>query len=307
MRFIIAIIAGFILLSDVNDAVASKFNKAVIARINNQIITKTDLDDRYSFIILTSNLRINSPQEKQILLSRIVDKMVDEEIIRQEAQSLGIEVNDAEIGATINQNLKQSNQKVEDLKGFFAANNLSFANYEKQIMTDLLWTKIITQHLRSKVAVSDSEVKEILEQNNIDANITKFHLAEIFIPKKSDNDRKIAEKLAEELKKGVDFDKIVQQFSSNTAQKNGDLGWVDAKSLSKAVFDKISKLEKGQYSDPILLDGGYHIFKVLNKKTVNEIGENDLQAARNIVFINKLQVVAKSYLMDLKKKYFIEY
>ena len=66
------------------------------------------------------------------------------------------------------------------------------------------------------------------------------------------------------------------------------------------------KLKKGGYTNPIALSDGYHIFKVLDAKAEDKIHDQDLKAARNVIFSHKLQTAAKGYMIDLRKKSFVE-
>ena len=156
--------------------------------------------------------------------------------------------------------------------------------------------------MRSKVKVSDTELKEFFEQSKLSSDVRKFLLAEIVISQ-STNSAKFAEKLTEELRRGADFKALAEQFSSGVEQ---EIGWVSQADIDEKIYTAIAKLGKGGYSDPVKLNDGYHIFKVVDSKSGQKIAEQDLGAAKNIIFSRKLQTLAKGHLMDLRKKAFIE-
>jgi peptidyl-prolyl cis-trans isomerase SurA len=160
--------------------------------------------------------------------------------------------------------------------------------------------------LKSKAKVTEVEIKEFFEENKFDINVKKFFLAEIFIPK-LENTKELAEKLVLELRNGADFNAIVQQFSRGlNVENNGELGWLASSDLDKKIYNILLKVNKGGYSDAIALADGFHIFKVLDVKTETHIAARDMDAARNAIFAKKLQSLAKGYLLDLRKKSFIE-
>ena len=279
----------------------------VVAKINNKVLTNLELLDRYRFVLFFSKIKVNSAIERKNLLDQIVDKMVDEELIRQEAANLKIEVPTNEVEEAVEMMALHQKKNVTQFKISLIERNLSYANYLRQVDAEISWSKIVSQTLRGQVKITDAEVNEFFEQHKFNTNVSKYLLAEIFIPV-GDNSDIMAKKLVSELRSGADFRSIVKQFSrhSVTAENDGELGWVSQNDIDARIFATISKLKKNEYSDPILVNDGYYIFKVLNIKQEAKIEERDLNVARNQIFVKKLQNVAKGRLMDLRKKAFVE-
>lgn len=278
----------------------------VVAKINNKIITESEVNDRYRFVLAISGIGAKNANEQKILRQQVIDKMIDEELIRQEAHNLKLEVSPTEIRDALEIIALQRKQNPTQFKLFFTKKNLSFDNYLKQVEAEILWSKIMSEILRSKVKITDSEVKEFFEQHKFNSDIRKFLISEILISNQT-NAAQLATKLVDELKGGANFKSIVQQFSSAiSAENNGELGWVSQADIDPKIYAAISKLVKNGYSDAVLLEDGYHIFKLLDAKTESKVSDQDLNAAKNHIFNAKLQNVAKGYLMDLRKKSFIE-
>ena len=63
---------------------------------------------------------------------------------------------------------------------------------------------------------------------------------------------------------------------SETASRGGKIGWIDKNSLNKSLANKLTKLNIGDYTDPILTPSGYLIVKLENKKN-NEVSEEDIE------------------------------
>jgi peptidyl-prolyl cis-trans isomerase SurA len=232
--------------------------------------------------------------------------MVDEELIRQDAKNLKIEAGEKEITDGIELIALQRKQTPAQFKALLQRNNLSFESYSKQVETEILWSKIIAETLRSKVKVSDVEVREFFEQHKLNSDVRKFLLAEVLISP-SENAAQLASKLAIELKSGADFKTIVKQFSSSViGDGSGEIGWVAQTDLDSKIYVAISKLGKGDYSDSVQLADGYHIFKLIDSRVETKIADQDLNAAKGIIFNRKLQSLAKGYLMDLRKRAFVE-
>jgi peptidyl-prolyl cis-trans isomerase SurA len=278
----------------------------IIARVNKKAITHSELLDRYRFVIAVSKMKITEAQDKELLTRQILDKMIDEELIRQEAATLKIEVTPEEITESIDILAAQQKKNVAQFKFFFTNKGLSFDNYLQQIESEILWSKIISELLRSKVKVTEVEIKEFFEQRKFNTNIKKFLISEILILP-SQNSEQLAEKLVQELRQGADFKNIVRQFSASLSVENsGEIGWVSQADIDQKIFNAISSLKKDSYSEAIKMADGYRIFKLLDVKIETHIAEQDLTAARNAIFSKKLQTLAKGYAMDLRKKAFVE-
>lgn len=279
----------------------------LVVKINNKAITYSELMDRYRFVLATSKIKVGATEDRKLLLNQVIDKMIDEELIRQEGANLKIEVNEGEVREAVEFMASQRKQNVAQYKGFFGANNLSYDNYLKQVEAEILWSHIMSEVLRSKIKVTDVEVKELFEQHKFSTNVKQFLVAEILISKSDNNAAQLAQKLTVELRGGADFKNIVRQFSSSfTSENSGEIGWVSQNDIDPKIYNAISKLGKGGYSEPVLLADGYHIFKLLDSKSENKIAERDLSAAKNAIFSRKLQSLSKGYLMDLRKKSYVE-
>jgi peptidyl-prolyl cis-trans isomerase SurA len=300
----LVLIAVFSLISF--SSLSAEFTDFVVAKINNKAIADSEVIDRYRFVVLTAKLSVKEAGEQKILREQIIDKMVDEELIRQDAKNLKIEAGEKEIKDGIELIALQRKQTPAQFKALLQRNNLSFESYSKQVETEILWSKIIAETLRSKVKVSDVEVREFFEQHKLNSDVRKFLLAEVLISP-SENAFQLASKLAIELKSGADFKTIVKQFSSSViGEGSGEIGWVAQTDLDSKIYVAISKLGKGDYSDSVQLTDGYHIFKLLDSRVETKIADQDLNAAKGIIFNRKLQSLAKGYLMDLRKRAFVE-
>lgn len=72
----------------------------------------------------------------------------------------------------------------------------------------------------------------------------------------------------EELKAGADYEKLAKQVSQDqqTAEQGGLLGWIKRGQVVKVFEDAAFSLKKGQVSEPILSNYGWHIIKLNDKK-----------------------------------------
>ena len=68
------------------------------------------------------------------------------------------------------------------------------------------------------------------------------------------------------LKAGEDFAKVADEVSKDPGSKGGDLGWFTAERMVPEFSNAAFKLEKGQVSDPVKSQFGWHVIKLEDKR-----------------------------------------
>lgn len=299
----------FFLIFSSNSFAAPQGSISVVAKVNNQVITNIDLSNRYKIILKMSKIRANNAAEKRIILNQILQKMIDEELQIIEAKNLGIELDQARFEAAKGELAGDLGQNPKNLENYFRKSGLSYDSFMKQIEAQILWSDIVRGKIVPQVKVGQSEIDELLELRGVKTDIEKYHVSEIFIPlQNQDVDSKsLAQKLFEELKSGKGFQVIAQQFSrSPTAEFGGEIGWVGKGDIDEKFYSEISKTKVDEVTQPIMSKDGYYLFKINKKQSFNILSEQDNQQLNNIIFNKKMQLLAKGYLMDLKKNAYIE-
>lgn len=293
----------FTLLFSLNSFAAQNY---IVAKVNDTAITRQELLDRFRVIVKIAGINIRSKSDRKIFLSQSLEKMIDNEIVRQEGKKLEISVSSAELDETLDLVALQQKQSRKQIKNYFKRNGISFDSYVKQVESEILWSKIVSGVIRPRVKVTEVEVRELFEQKKLNTSTKKFFISEVVIPK-GKNAKLLSQKLVSELKGGASFRNIVKQFSSSISSENdGEIGWVAQGDIDKNVYNAISKLKKGEYSKAINLPDGYHIFKVLDVKIDQIIPSKEMKVAKDIIFERKLRSAAKGYLMKLRRNAFIE-
>ena len=91
----------------------------------------------------------------------------------------------------------------------------------------------------------------------------EVHARHILVPTEQE-----AKDIVAQLKNGADFATLAKQKSKDPgASKNGgDLGWFTKAQMVPAFADAAFKLDKGQISDPVHTQFGWHIIQVTDKR-----------------------------------------
>jgi len=161
----------------------------------------------------------------------------------------------------------------DEIKSYFEANKSKFQIPEKRVARYAL---VDLNHLRQTQQVSDDELKAIYQKNIQDYQVpNRVHPEHILLMTVGKTDAEVSEikKKAEDIlaqtkKKGANFEELAKKYSEDPGSKTkgGDLGFI-VQGQTVPEFEKAAfSLNKGEISDPIRTQYGFHIIKVLDKE-----------------------------------------
>src|SRR5215469_1219671 len=163
-----------------------------------------------------------------------------------------------------------------EIKNYYDQNKAKFQISEKRIVRYAL---LDLAQLRQNTAVTDDELRDVYQQNIQDYQVpNRVHVEHILLMTVGKTDAEVAEikKKAEDIlaqakKKGANFEDLAKQYSEDPGSKSkgGDLGWI-VQGQTVAEFEKAAfGLNKGEMSNLIKTQYGFHIIKVLDKETAH--------------------------------------
>lgn len=170
----------------------------------------------------------------------------------------------------------------EAFNEYLRQNNLkSMDDFKREVRYSLLYFKFSTKDIE----VPEEEIKEIYEKRKEEVKV-----AHILVP-----DEATAEEILNRIQNGEDFAALAKEYSLDESSKEngGELGYIYRGIMSKEFEDAAFSLNEGEYSAPIKTDRGYHIIKMINKKTLSYEAlkpkiEEEIKASKapdpNIVF-----------------------
>lgn len=275
--------------------------------INNKIITKDEIAERFNFLVKTSKLKIDKKNQRDFWHKIVTERMIEEELIRQKAKFYKMEIDAGELDSQIQEFAQNNYKNLEKFKLFLQINNWDFANFQKQIETELIWKKILQEIIKPSLHVSISEIKEWLEKEKIEGQNDKFLLQDFVIEKSLDS-QEFANKIYEELRSQDNFKNFIGNFLLlKSSDNNQNASWFWASELNQKIYHSVDKIKIGEYSKPILLDDGWHIFKLIDKRNDLKLSDKEYDFVKNQIFNRKTEVAIKNYLQDLRKRAFVEF
>ncbi|MCK6548306.1 peptidylprolyl isomerase [Myxococcota bacterium] len=239
----------------------------IVAVVNEDVITLSDLEKA-----ARPYLGLNDTAEKKQQLYRdVLEQLVAEQLMTQQIKEAKITVEDEEVDRAIKDILRQNNIDEEELRGAIESRGMSMGQYREDLKKQLVRLKIIDLKVRSRVVISDSEVKAEYDRSaQLEKREELISLRHLFFrwgesPDPAEKKRVLAAARAarDRVVKGEDFAAVAKEVSEGpTASSGGDLGEVSRNGLLPELSRAIEKLPTNQVSEPIETSNGVHVVRI---------------------------------------------
>ena len=292
------------------DAVAITKNK-IIASVDNQIVSSYELKNKIKTILFLANQNFNQ-ENVNLLKQNALQQLIDYKLKKNQVTSFEIQLNNnIQINNHLNNLSSKYNTDIEGMKKIFKGNGLDFEIYLDEIRTELSWQKLIFDRYKNKIILNeqeiDAELNNYLKSQN---DLQEYNLAEIELPLKNNSDDKNTIMEVKNEITRVGFESAAIKYSiSTSASDGGDIGWINAKSLSSEMLSIISKMEVGEISRPIVRTDRIILLQLLDQKKI-DINKVDRSELRKKIIKNKknqlLSLYSNNHLSKLKNNALIE-
>ena len=280
----------------------------ILFKVDNYIITSLDIKKEVKYLKAV-NQKIKSLSKNQILEiaknSLIKEKLKEIKILTFVKK---IEVEEIYLENLIN-NIKKSNnlKNTEELKKYLINNDVKYEYMIKKLSIETLWNKFIFDNFSSKVKINKKLIEKQVKNNK--NYITQYNLSEIVFDISEGENQK--EKFLQ-IKKNIEnfgFEKTALTFSiSASANQGGKIGWISENSLNEKLSNEINKLKLGEYTNPIVIPGGFIIIKLDEIKKEEKKIDVEKEIEKIIIFKTneQLNTFSNIYLKKIMKDHNIE-
>ncbi len=314
-----------------------------VATVNDQAIMLSEFQKNAAPILeqfkKASPAAEQTPERIADIKKRILDQMIDDRLLVQEAKKKTIRVSQLEVDDGVKKVRGRFNEESEFNKEL-EKEGMSSDEFRKHIQDQLATIKLIDQEVKAKTpAPTDEEIKglfdtldAIVKDKPIPGSHTASELEELkalakaverrfservrarhilvrVSPNASKDERETALKKIKDaqarLKKGEDFAELAKKFSDDPGSKDrgGDLSYFSRGDMVPP-FDKAAfSLSVGQTSDIVTTDFGYHIIQVQEKKAAGKMSMDEIKDdLREYLFQQRGAKRFESYVKDLRSK-----
>ncbi len=247
----------------------------IVAIVNEDVISLTELNE--ALVPYENQIRnLGYPPEKERearyqLRERLLNQLIDEKLAEQEIREAGIRVEKEEVDATMERIKKNRYLDDETLREELAEDGLTLEELRENIRKQILRAKLVTRKVKSKIVITDQDVKAYYESNvdtRKDENILSLRhiLMRVppgAIPENTAAVRERMETVLSKLEAGESFEALAERYSESTfAGPGGMLGEFSEDSLAPAIRNAVSDLSPGEHSGIVTTPQGLQILQV---------------------------------------------
>jgi peptidyl-prolyl cis-trans isomerase SurA len=294
----------------------------VAATVNGRAITYAELDKQFESQFGGAGER-SSGDQALIQKLEVLRTLVDNEIMLQRAEKLGLMAVDADVEAKFNELKAPYTQ--EEFQKQLDQRKMSVDDLRAQLRRDLSVQKLFNKEITSQISISDKDITDFYAANKASFNLAEpqIHMAQILVTPTPDpnvrnlkNDkaqdeeqaRKKIQSMVARLRQGEDFAMLAQNYSEdpNSSQNGGDLGFVPESALEKANADlrrTLMALRPGESTLAMRTPEGYRILKLITREPAGqrELSDPKVQQTIRETLINRKDQLLKAAYYEMAR------
>lgn len=269
--------------------------QAELDRLN----AKTEKDDTDTLFIQYYQQMVQQFKSQLMNLDMaVLDSLIDDELVRQEARKEGIAVTPEEVQAEIEKAFGFERNPPTPTPTDVVTETATVSETATPAPTPTVMTEAEFQtayarqrdYLQQQFGFTEQEFRALFETQllrdklqavlaeRVPTTEEQVHARHILVETEDE-----AKKVVERLNAGEDFAALAQELSKDDSNKDngGDLGWFGRGVMVPEFETAAFSLEIGKFSDPVKTDFGYHILEVLEKDPNHPIDEATLEQRKS--------------------------
>ncbi len=274
----------------------------ILIKVNNELITTIDILNEINYL-KSINEDINNLENKKIieiarnsLIKDKIKKIALTPIIKK------IEISDDDFKRILISNYSNTGfTKIEEISQHLKEYNINPKLIRNKMTINAIWSQFIYDKYSKNIKIDIDKLRQDIQTNE---GQTEYLLSEIVFDLKEK--QTINEKFSI-IKNAIEengFANTALIYSiSETSTSGGNIGWVSENSINKKILKKIMEINISNFTEPLVIPGGYLILKVNEKRiTKKDIKlEDELKKIIEIKTNKQLNQFSNIFLNKIKK------
>ena len=266
-------------------------NFYIVYKVNNEIITNSDIEKEYRYLVSLNNQLKNLEKQKIIELSKesaLREKIKKIELIKYfDLKTININIDN--YLENFYRNLSIKNKK--EFEEYLQSNKISLNYVQKKIEIEILWNQLIYDRYIGQINIDRNQLKEKVKKLISTKKQKKYSLSEIlFDIENNSNFEKKLENINQSISE-IGFKNTANIYSiSDSSKFGGKIGWIEEQKLSTKILEQLKALEVGQYTSPVQVGSSFLILKIEEIKYENAIINEDEELNKMIQFETSKQL-----------------
>ncbi|HEU0024913.1 MAG TPA: peptidyl-prolyl cis-trans isomerase [Thermoleophilaceae bacterium] len=247
-------------------------------------------------------LKKQCKQEYDTLKREVMQFLIQAEWVQQEADKQGIEVSDAEIKRSFEDQKKASFPTDKAYQNFLKTSGMSEEDILFRVKLDQLQQKLTQKITKEATKVSDEDVEEYYDKNKKRFAQPERRDLQIVLTK---NEAK-ANEAKSAIEGGQTFRQVAKEYSIDEASKaqGGKLPAVAKGQQEKSLDEAVFAAEKGTLEGPVKTQFGWYVFEVTKIEPASQQSlEQATETIKNLLRSQRQQTALDDFIKDFREDY----
>ncbi len=280
----------------------------IAAVVNGEMITLHALRQHTGPELARAGIRPTDPAARgqiESIMTRVLDIMIEDMLLRQEATRLKITVSESEVDNELNKLVKRNQTTMKEFETRVSAQGGSIEMIKERLRNSLLSQRIVNIMIARKVVVTEDEIKKYYEEHGKEFSAEKMVDVSLIVFGPTAKPAEVAQRISSG---SLSFADAVKQYSIGPApDKEGNLGSIAWKDLIEPLRVEVAKLHDGQVSGVFQFNMNDALVK-LNSSTAGKqmTLEEATPEIERILRAPRMQERFTEYTQQLRKKAVID-
>jgi len=242
----------------------------IVAVVNEGVVLSSELGAEVNFLKLQAKANNQNLPQDSVFRERVLERLIDQQIQRQHASKLGINVDASGVNRAIEQVAQGNNMSTQQFQQTLISQGFDYDYYRKSIENELLLSRLVQRDVQSRIRVSKQEIDDFVSASTKSGQNQRYRVQHILlaVPASAaqaevEKARARANSVLAQLQSGQDFAKTAAANSDGArALEGGDLGWRALQELPDFLADALTSMSVGDISEPLRSPNGLHIVKL---------------------------------------------
>ena len=257
--------------------------------VNEGVILQSDIDASMKTLRANAKKSGQTLPSQDVLNEQVLEKLIIDTIQTQEAERIGVRIDDARLDQAIVGIAENNNQTVEQLTASVAEEGLSYNAFREQVRKEIAASEARNALVRRRINILPAEVDNLTDilaqETNATVQYKIGHIQLRFNDEQTKEELEIqAKDLVEALNSGKDFSTMAYTYSKGPkALQGGDWGWMRKEEMPTIFADQIKMQNKGSIIGPFRSGVGFHILKIEDVKGLETVAVTEVNARHILI------------------------
>ena len=285
----------------------------IVAIVNDDVVTESDVAAFTNKLLQQAEDRKRPvpSQDQQQLRQAVLEQLIEEQLILQEAKRRDLKASFEDVEKRLEEIRSQFAGR-QDYEAMLAESHLTEEQLKTKLREQPVVQRAIDYQIRPKIRVSPAEVarasSQVAAADSPGEEVEALHLLiRVTESRPAAEAKGLAEQLHQRLLNGDDFEQLARNYSEEPhAEDGGRMGWVSRGELLPELDAVLFQLQPGQVSESIQTKLGFHLLKVMQRRTVSDRDVADAQRkVEGRIYQEKFSQALAQWLHELKERAYI--